>query len=149
MCRAVNNFEKRGSGYVGTVKGVTWSISKGQSTDANNLVPEDYQEKIAETLKLMVTEIMKIVPKRMDVITVLSSATSNRDTLTYNYILDLEKDEISSSMVSSQKEQLKKKLCGNKQLRLMNKIGVKFQYSYHNRNGSKLMEHVFDKGDCI
>ena len=149
MCRAVNNFEKRESGHVATVNGVTWSISKGQATDTSNIVPNVSQEKIAEALKLMAAAVMKIVPKRMDVITVLSSAASNKDTLTYNYILDLEKDEISSSLISSQKDQIKKQLCGKKQLRLMTKIGVKFQYSYYSKNGSKLMEFIFGKGDCI
>jgi hypothetical protein len=149
MCRAVNNFEKRESGHVATVKGVTWSISKGQSADTNNIVPNESQEKIAEALKLMAAALMKIVPKRVDVLSVLSSAASNKDTLTYNYILDLEKDEISTSFVSRMKEGGKKKLCGNKQLRLMTKFGVKFQHSYYSKNGSKLIEYIFSKGDCI
>ena len=149
MCRAVNNFEKRKSGHVATVNGVTWSISKGQSTDTNNIVPNESQEKIAEALKLMAAALMKIVPKRVDVLSVLSSAASNRDTLTYNYILDLEKDEISTSFVSRMKEEGKKKLCGSEQLRLMTKFGVKFQHSYYSKNGSKLMEFIFGKGDCI
>ena len=152
-CRAVNNIETRGSGYVASAKGVMWSITKRQAKDENNLGSDDskkLQEQIAKGLKSMVAEIMKVVPKQVDPLTVLSSASSNQDTFTYNYILDFEKDDINASMVSNYRNTVKKGLCGLKHMKLLMKVGAKFKYSYVSKSGGKLLfEYTFGRGECV
>jgi len=152
VCRAVNNIETRGSGYVASVKGVMWSITKRQAKDENNLGSDDakkLQEQIAGALKLMAAEIMKIVSKQVDPVTVLSSGSGNQDTLTYNYILDLEKDDINASMVSSYRKKLLKKLCSQKQMKLLMKVRAKIKNSYVGKSGSRLFEYTFVGGECV
>ena len=151
-CRRIGNVEESGEGWTTNRKGITWTITKRSTKDENNLGSDDskkFQEQIAGTLKLMVAEIMKIVPKQLDPVTVLSSASSNQDTLTYNYILDLEKDDIDSSMVSNYRKSLLKQLCSNKPLKLMMKVGAKFKYSYVGKSGSRLLEYTFGKEECV
>ena len=151
-CRRIGNVEESGEGWTIKRKGIAWTITKRPTKDENKLGSDDskkFQEQIAGALKLMVAEIMKIVPKQLDPVTVLSSASSNQDTLTYHYILDLDKDDINSSMASNYRKTLLKQLCSNKPLKLMMKVGAKFKYSYVGKSGSRLLEYTFGREECV
>ncbi|MEX0343472.1 MAG: hypothetical protein AB3N20_01020 [Rhizobiaceae bacterium] len=104
---------------------------------------------IEDCMKRDVEELKKGLPTKLDHITTFESANLFGKLVTYEYTLDVSKEEaIRRQIVVQTKSKLKEYMCANQPFAFLIENDVKYGYVYSDKNANIIGHFVVDKHLC-